>query len=323
MNIEVIRAAVGGKLTKAQLANAQAVLEAVEKYGHQFGLTAPHRQAHYLAQIAHESGNFIYDKEVWGPTPAQARYDTRVDLGNTPEADGDGELYMGRTGMQLTGKANYRGFRDWCRKNFNDVPDFVAEPHRVNESPWEGLAPIWYWTKTGLNRYADENDIEMITRRINGGLNGYADRLKKYDAIALVMLGYGRGDLIRFQTEAGLVADGVSGPRTRAALHKALVDKRYAGHAPDGVRNAPVEHKTTEVVVPEALDRPVEKTGGFWERLSQIAATVGGLGAASWLQDWRVVLAAGAVIIGVSVAGLILHKRVIDAVKTAKKELKG
>lgn len=322
VTIEQVKAAVGGRFNQAQAANAKTVVDALNEHGAKFGLVSPHRLAHFLPQVMHESGNFVYDREIWGPTEAQVRYDVRADLGNTPAVDGDGKLYMGRTGIQITGKANYKAFRDWCRKSFGDVPDFVAEPGRVNEAPWEGLAPIWYWDKTKLNRYADENDIEMITRRINGGLNGYPDRLKKYDAVALVLLGYGPRDIVKFQTDNGLATDGVGGPRTRAVMHKALVDKRYAGHAPDNIRNAPVEHKVTKVVVPEGLDRPVQRTNGFWERLSQIAATLGGLGAASWLQDWRVVLAAGGVIIGVSIVGLILHKRVIDAVKTAKDALK-
>nr|WP_234835981.1 hypothetical protein [Sinorhizobium meliloti] len=73
----------------------------------------------------HESGDFRYDREIWGPTPAQQRYDARTDLGNTPERDGDGYLYRGRTGMQLTGKDNYRQFRNWCRATGLDCPDFA------------------------------------------------------------------------------------------------------------------------------------------------------------------------------------------------------
>ncbi|WP_244561520.1 hypothetical protein [Ensifer aridi] len=82
----------------------------------------PHRLAQYLAPLMHESGDFRYDRELWDPTPAQQRYDTRTDLGNTPQKDGDGYLYCGRTGMQLTGKDNYRQFRDWCRTAGLDCP---------------------------------------------------------------------------------------------------------------------------------------------------------------------------------------------------------
>src|SRR5690606_23137462 len=111
-----------------------------------------------------------YDQEVWGPTPAQKRYDNRTDLGNTPETDGDGERYKGRTAGQITGKYNYTKFRDWCRAKGLNPPDFVAYPEKLNTDPWEGLGFIWYWetgnpTGKSLNRFADTNDIETITKR--------------------------------------------------------------------------------------------------------------------------------------------------------------
>lgn len=215
----------------AARANLASVLNALERYGSRVGMNQPHRVGHYLTQISHESAWFRYDRELWGPTPAQKRYDEREDLGNTPERDGDGELYKGRTGIQITGKDNYRQFRDWCRSIGLNPPDFVADPDAVNTDPWEGLGPIWYWSTRNLNRYADTNDIEMITRRINGGLNGYADRLANYTRIGLILLGYGEGGaaIERFQATAkakgtyDAAIDGIDGPRTRAAIHTALV----------------------------------------------------------------------------------------------------
>lgn len=213
--------------------NVRSVVDAFNQYASHptIALNQPHRAAQYFAQIGHESGGFRYDEEVWGPTPAQVRYDTRTDLGNTPEVDGDGHLYRGRTGIQITGRSNYIQFRDWLRSIGLNPPDFEAEPDRVNEDPWEGLAPIWYWTTRKLNRYADSNDIEMVTRRINGGLNGYSDRLTNYSKIALGLNGYGhdKAGIQSFQTYAkargwyGGEIDGIDGPQTRAALHKALV----------------------------------------------------------------------------------------------------
>ncbi|MCO6426345.1 hypothetical protein ACVMB3_004514 [Sinorhizobium meliloti] len=96
-----------------------------------------------------------YDREIWGPMPAQQRYDTRTDLGNKPEKDGDGYLYLGRTGMQLTGKDNYRQFRNWCRAAGLDCPDFVKNPDAVNTDPWEGLVPLFYWDTRDLYRWAE------------------------------------------------------------------------------------------------------------------------------------------------------------------------
>jgi putative chitinase len=217
---------------RADRANIASVVGALDTYGGRVGLDQPHRIVHYLAQIMHESGRFRYDQEVWGPTQAQQRYDTRTDLGNTPERDGDGELYKGRTGIQITGRDNYRQFRDWCREIGLTPPDFVARPSAVNSDPWEGLGPIWYWSTRNLNRYADINDIEMITRRINGGLNGFADRLVLYTAVGLLWLGYGgtKEELKRFQASAKATGaytgdvDGIDGPKTRAAIHKGLVE---------------------------------------------------------------------------------------------------
>ena len=70
-----------------------------------WGIVEPLERAHFLAQCAHESGNFYYKREIWGPTPAQTRYEGRLDLGNT--SPGDGKKYMGRGYIQVTGKANY------------------------------------------------------------------------------------------------------------------------------------------------------------------------------------------------------------------------
>lgn len=212
--------------------NARAFLEGLNTFGADLGLDRPHRLAQYVAQVAHESAAFRYDRELWGPTPAQKRYDTRTDLGNTAEADGDGFKYRGRASIQITGRANYRAFRDWARKRVVTAPDFLEDPDAVLTDPWEGLAPIWYWSVRELNRYADRGDIEMVTRRINGGLNGYADRLRYYDRAALVLLGYPPESLVNFQSDQGLVVDGISGPKTRAALHQALTALPKIGTPP-------------------------------------------------------------------------------------------
>lgn len=83
-----------GKMTKAQSANANSVVVALIKDGAAVGLCQRHRLAHYLAQVLHESGAFTCDHELWGPTPAQKRYEGRKDLGNVQK--GDGSRYRGR-----------------------------------------------------------------------------------------------------------------------------------------------------------------------------------------------------------------------------------
>jgi putative chitinase len=204
--------------------NTKSALAGLESYGYQkLGLNRPHRMAHYLSQLMHESARFRYDREIWGPTPAQKRYDTRTDLGNTAALDGDGKKYAGRTAVQVTGKGNYAEFATWCRARFPSVPDFVKAPELINTDPWEGIAPLWYWETRALNAFADAGDVTAITRKINGGFNGLLDRQSLYAATALVLLGYGPKDTIRFQMDTDITADGVAGPKTRAALHRALL----------------------------------------------------------------------------------------------------
>lgn len=190
------------------------------------GLDRPHRLAMYLGQLSHESAGWRHDREIWGPTAAQKRYEGRADLGNTHP--GDGSKFRGRGSIQLTGRSNYTAFTAWARGMDRAAPDFTAAPDAVNSNPWEGLSPIWYWqagnpTRQSLNRLADAGDYETVTRRINGGLNGYADRQARYARAALVLMGRSPADVMAYQRAAGLAPDGVAGAKTVAALHKALL----------------------------------------------------------------------------------------------------
>jgi len=181
---------------------------------------APHEMAQLLAQVLHESAGFRYTKEIWGPTAAQSRYEGRRDLGNTQR--GDGKRFMGRDLIQITGRDNYRALTKWARELFGGrVPDFEAEPDLLLDHI--GLGVLWFWTVRVPQKYVDGGNIEMVTRRVNGGLNGYSDRLRWYDRAALVLLSLAPTDVRGFQVGHGLKVDGISGPETRAALHKALV----------------------------------------------------------------------------------------------------
>lgn len=126
------------------------------------------RLAHFAAQLQHESGHFKFMEEIWGPTAAQRGYEGRDDLGNTQP--GDGFRYKGRGPIQLTGRANYRAYGRVIGIDLERHPELAAIP-----SIGLRLA-LEYWKAKGLNLLADSNDVDTITRRINGGTNGLADR---------------------------------------------------------------------------------------------------------------------------------------------------
>lgn len=136
----------------------------------------PRRIAAFLAQIGHESGSLRYAREIWGPTEAQKRYDTREDLGNTPELDGDGKLYRGRGLIQITGRRNYQlvSLILFSDNRLLEKPELLEEPQ------WAAESASWFWMSQGLNELADQGQFRLITKKINGGLNGYQDRLKLY-----------------------------------------------------------------------------------------------------------------------------------------------
>lgn len=144
-----------------------------------FGITGQVRLAAFLAQIGHESGSLRHVREIWGPTPAQARYEGRVDLGNTQP--GDGSRFRGRGLIQTTGRSNYQRVRDRLRARLGPaVPDFEAEPEALEEPRWAALSAGDYWDMRRLNAVADSGDFVRLTRLINGGTNGLADRQARH-----------------------------------------------------------------------------------------------------------------------------------------------
>ena len=129
------------------------------------------RLIHFLAQLAHESGNFRYMEEI----ASGAAYEGRKDLGNTQA--GDGKRYKGRGPIQLTGRANYRKYGQQLGIDFENNPEIVAIPSVGL------LVACKFWFDNGLNELADKDDVLTITRRINGGLNGFDDRKNKLSTI--------------------------------------------------------------------------------------------------------------------------------------------
>ncbi len=138
-----------------------------------YGIVGTARAAAFIAQVGHESGQLRYVREVWGPTAQQAGYEGRADLGNTVK--GDGSKYRGRGLIQITGRANYAA----CGESLG--LDLLSKPELLELPQHAAISAAWFWSMKGLNTLADQGDFVKITRRINGGLTGQADRQALYD----------------------------------------------------------------------------------------------------------------------------------------------
>lgn len=157
-----------------------------------YDIDTPRRVVAFLAQIGHESDGFYYVSEIWGPTPAQRRYEGRADLGNTQQ--GDGSRFRGHGLIQITGRANHAAVRDGLRERLFEPPDFEQEPEALMQPQWAALSAGWYWHSRKLNALADAPGIgsfKLITKRINGGTNGEEDRLRRWRAGLAVLSAVG------------------------------------------------------------------------------------------------------------------------------------
>ncbi|MCF9017329.1 glycoside hydrolase family 19 protein [Pseudomonas viridiflava] len=148
-----------------------------------YGVVTKLRIAAFIAQIGHESGQLRYVRELGGDNYL-SKYDTgklAERLGNTPEADGDGQLYCGRGLIQITGRANYAE----CGEALG--LDLISHPELLEQPQHAAMSAAWYWSSRGLNSLADKADFLAITKRINGGTNGLADRQALYDRALKVL----------------------------------------------------------------------------------------------------------------------------------------
>ena len=165
-----------------------------------YDINTPPRVAAFIAQCAHESGGFKFLKEnlnykaeslsrVWPKyfkDPAVAKqyahnqeaianraYANR--MGNGDEASGDGWRFCGRGLIQLTGRSNYQAFADSIETDIDDIPEYLAT--------FEGSvqSACWFFETNNLNKWADIGDILTLTKKINGGVLGLADRQKHYE----------------------------------------------------------------------------------------------------------------------------------------------
>jgi putative chitinase len=194
---------VGGlKLEKLKGHIPDAVIAQIPDTAAKFQINTPLRLAHFLAQCGHESGGFRATKEnlnysakgltgtfkKYFPTEAAAKpyerqpvkiankvYGNR--MGNGPESSGEGSKFCGRGYIQLTGKENYTAFGKSINEDILSNPDKVASQYAL-------LSAAWFFSKNGLHKIADEGAsdtvVTKITKRVNGGTIGLADRIKHF-----------------------------------------------------------------------------------------------------------------------------------------------
>lgn len=134
------------------------------KHFDKYELNTKLRICHFLAQAAHETDGFKTLEEY----ASGAAYEGRKDLGNNVR--GDGKKFKGRGIFQLTGRANYKTFGERLGYNLISNPELAKTPEV------SVLVALEYWKDRGLNKHADNDDVTTITKRINGGLNGFDDR---------------------------------------------------------------------------------------------------------------------------------------------------
>ncbi len=194
---------VGGlKLDKLRGHIPDAVIQMIPDTTAKFQINTPLRLAHFLAQCGHESGGFRVTQEnlnysakglngifkKYFPTEAAAApyarnpqkiankvYANR--MANGSEASGDGYKFRGRGYIQLTGRDNYTQFGKAIGEDIASNPDVVSSKYAL-------LSAAWFWSKNGLNKLADggatDTVVTSITKRVNGGTIGLADRIKHF-----------------------------------------------------------------------------------------------------------------------------------------------
>lgn len=185
------------RATGCTRSNAERFAEHIGRAMREFRILDPRHQAHFIAQIAHESARFTRLVEnlnyswqalmrVWPsrfPSESFAKQYHRIPekianyvyasrLGNGPPSSGDGWRYRGRGLIQITGRFNY------ARTSSGIGVDVVTEPDRLLEPREAARSAAWYWTEHDCGLCVDEDDIRGLTRRINGGLNGLSDRIE-------------------------------------------------------------------------------------------------------------------------------------------------
>lgn len=176
-------------------------------------INTPWRAAAFLAQLAHESGEYRYMREI----ASGAEYEGRTDLGDI--YPGDGVKFAGEGPMQITGRDNITACGKALGIDAATDPTLLQKPENATRSA------VWFWNSRSLSLVADQSWFRVITRVINGGYNGWDSRLAYY-ARNRGILGLppyhveGEAEsIMKFQHDHGLVpVDGIVGPKTMRAL---------------------------------------------------------------------------------------------------------
>lgn len=167
MPAEFVRGKLQGVMIRASSQTIDAYYQPIVTQMAQYGINTPMRMAHFLGQIGHESGMLRYTTEF----ASGAAYEGRANLGNTQA--GDGVRFRGRGLIQITGRANYAAFGK------SRGIDYTQDPNRLlmaSDPMTATAASTWFWDQKKLNARADADDLVGVTKRVNGGANGLAER---------------------------------------------------------------------------------------------------------------------------------------------------
>lgn len=252
-----------------------------------FSINSRLRISAFLAQIGHESAKLTavsenlnysasgltttFGKYFDAPTATDyARQPERIAnrvyanrLGNGNEASGDGWRYRGRGLVQVTGKENYGACSKGIGKNGVENPDLLTEPADA------ALSAGWFWNSKGLNNYADRSEFDTITRRVNGGLNGKADRDMLYQR-ALKILDDKDAETTPDVVPEPAVTSSIEKQETPTAVRQTVAEPAYTGTKSGYPENVVYESPSGHVV--EFDDTPgnerihvYHRTGSYYQ----------------------------------------------------------
>ena len=179
-------------------------------------ITTPARIAAFMAQLAHESGEYLYMEEI----ADGSAYEGRRDLGNLQP--GDGPKFKGHGPIQITGRNNH----ERCGGALG--LDLIGNPRLLCEPQYGTLSAAWFWNDKRLSPLADVGWFKTITKRINGGYThldrrvGYWNDNRRLLGLPPVDIAGEDAAIREFQRKNGLAVDGDAGTRTIDALERVL-----------------------------------------------------------------------------------------------------